>query len=722
MAEPISIQQLKDASLDVKSLEEAVNGDENVVVTTRLGETYPSVKGSIKKVFENGGLPAEPFATKALMTASALVDGDFAMVTDDMVNNGLYVKTAGAWVKSTYDVVAMTKSAVDESLFDLTPSVNIFDKSTVVNGAYVGSDGNIYSASGWSHSDFIPVVAGENYTVSSISREAGLVFFNLKSTGSPITISYNSSPDSVTITAPVGANYMVINYESPYNTTPKNVQVQKGSVVKPYEPFGVSRTIKPDLLLKIGETKPGEATIEPSSGQLTIDAGEVKLTVRAGSPISHYQSSVFNFIQDEFEGVITRYPNDDAAPLRIDNTDIGGNHGYYQSVITTTAAHGKTDADVGSTWSDSISEYVILFIESATVLSVTQKIANSTLPSGTAQLTHITGAANTAAIMVSSINSRQMYPVIKNHKITTIIDGKVQTTAITEKKTYSKNVTFHETYEVMAKNDLVAWLIANKGVAHASYDAIGSAFVENSYVFDVDAGCTIYSSLSSLKSVPFADWMMTQSSRLNDDSRKYYVPKSEPFTQDAVSYDFRSPRSMPVTALPSNRLLFTPATNDPLANPVDRLVQTTSNFGYATGFLPVLDAEPSKRLVNASDLYFEVVHTSLKVYPRLIDNSKTTLEVGDNYSAIAYRKYFKRDNKRTAKYLVRSTDADYLYLDWHTATTDTITLYDELIGRSFEVHEQSSNVTILSKFATDSITVRVDNSEPFGYLVLRFDK
>src|SRR5699024_6920114 len=100
----------KDASLDVKSLEEVVNGDENVVVTTRLGETYPSVKGSIKELFQNGGLPATPFATKALMTASALVDGDYAQVTDDTVNNGLYVKTAGVWVKSEYDPLTQAKA------------------------------------------------------------------------------------------------------------------------------------------------------------------------------------------------------------------------------------------------------------------------------------------------------------------------------------------------------------------------------------------------------------------------------------------------------------------------------------------------------------------------------------------------------------------------------------------------------------------------------------
>lgn len=55
MAEPISVQQLKDASLDVKSLEEVVNGDENVVVTTRLGETYPSVKSVIDNLISQSG-------------------------------------------------------------------------------------------------------------------------------------------------------------------------------------------------------------------------------------------------------------------------------------------------------------------------------------------------------------------------------------------------------------------------------------------------------------------------------------------------------------------------------------------------------------------------------------------------------------------------------------------------------------------------------------------
>ena len=100
---PISLEQLENASEDVEALGLAVNGDDTTTVTTRLNRTYPTLAKAIKEIFERGGLPATPFKTKALMTASALVDGKYAMVTDDTVNNGLYVKTAGTWVKSGYD-------------------------------------------------------------------------------------------------------------------------------------------------------------------------------------------------------------------------------------------------------------------------------------------------------------------------------------------------------------------------------------------------------------------------------------------------------------------------------------------------------------------------------------------------------------------------------------------------------------------------------------------
>lgn len=113
MAEPITIQQLTDASIDTDSLEVLVNGDENTDVNTRLGETYPSAKKAINTLFTNGGLPAKPFTTKALMTASTLANGSYAQVTDETTNNGLYLKTNGAWVKSGYDPVSTANTYAD---------------------------------------------------------------------------------------------------------------------------------------------------------------------------------------------------------------------------------------------------------------------------------------------------------------------------------------------------------------------------------------------------------------------------------------------------------------------------------------------------------------------------------------------------------------------------------------------------------------------------------
>lgn len=143
MADAITIQALQDASLDAKSLEEVVNGNEVKQVTTRKGETYPSVKKAIKTLFENGGLPAEPFATKAKMETdgASLADGQLAQVYNEAVNNGLYVKTAGAWVKSAYDPVGQSKEYTNAEVNERKKTVNIeLGKDT---HAFTDAEGNI---------------------------------------------------------------------------------------------------------------------------------------------------------------------------------------------------------------------------------------------------------------------------------------------------------------------------------------------------------------------------------------------------------------------------------------------------------------------------------------------------------------------------------------------------------------------------------------------------
>lgn len=114
MADAITIKALQDASLDAKSLEDVVNGDEAKQVITRKGETYPSVKKAIKTMFEAGGLPATPFKTKAEMESSELGDGAVAVVTTDSANNGYYIKDGSNWVVADFGISSILANEGEE--------------------------------------------------------------------------------------------------------------------------------------------------------------------------------------------------------------------------------------------------------------------------------------------------------------------------------------------------------------------------------------------------------------------------------------------------------------------------------------------------------------------------------------------------------------------------------------------------------------------------------
>lgn len=99
------LQAIDDAILDADSLEQFINGSDSETVLTRLSAEYPTLQKALKELFENGGI-AGRFKTLTDLQASSLVDGDYALVADDADDkNGIYIKEAGVWVKSKYDVV-----------------------------------------------------------------------------------------------------------------------------------------------------------------------------------------------------------------------------------------------------------------------------------------------------------------------------------------------------------------------------------------------------------------------------------------------------------------------------------------------------------------------------------------------------------------------------------------------------------------------------------------
>lgn len=199
-------------------------------------------------MFENGGLPATPFKTKALMTASALVDGKYAMVTDDTVNNGLFIKTAGDWVKSSYDPVsqasvdataksnaAKLQAVADANLYtdnktefkiDGAVGKNLFNKTKVTAGLALNDTGGTFNSSSRNVSSYIAVKPNVAYSFSNINKA---VFYDINK-----AFLQSNAGANANVISPATAAFVRIDInDNSLNTA----QIELGTVKTSYESY-----------------------------------------------------------------------------------------------------------------------------------------------------------------------------------------------------------------------------------------------------------------------------------------------------------------------------------------------------------------------------------------------------------------------------------------------------------------------------------------------------
>lgn len=103
----------------ISALQKFMTNNASTEVSVPAYGNIPSLQGYISTMFEHGGFPATPFNTKTLMTASVLVDGAYAVVTNDSDynKNGVYLKQDGEWLYMKYNpnqqVIAGINNAQD---------------------------------------------------------------------------------------------------------------------------------------------------------------------------------------------------------------------------------------------------------------------------------------------------------------------------------------------------------------------------------------------------------------------------------------------------------------------------------------------------------------------------------------------------------------------------------------------------------------------------------
>ena len=208
----------------------------NAMVTT-LGTGYQFA--GVATIDTNPGTPDAKVFYIANGKGTYEKFGGINVTEDDVVV--LYWDTA--WHKVSTGIASQAKlSELEGKINDLentiiVPEKNLFNKDALVNGRYVDySTGNYVSNSAFATSALIPIVGGENYTISCPNVSIQQFVFrdvngNYISGDSAVPTAYIK-----TITAPSNAFYIEVTLKIS-SAQEDTYQIEKGETATPYQPY-----------------------------------------------------------------------------------------------------------------------------------------------------------------------------------------------------------------------------------------------------------------------------------------------------------------------------------------------------------------------------------------------------------------------------------------------------------------------------------------------------
>lgn len=463
-----------------------------------------------------------------------------------------------------------------------------------------------------------------------------------------------------------------------------------------------------------------------------FDNNEVEFEGYYSTPISTLDSGISSAL------TVLKYSGDDIAPIKINNTYIGANHGAFFVQSITATGHGKTAEDCGSEWLDGSSNkwYIIRIVDVDTLWVLPENTGTSdvwtflTSLVGTT-LTHSANATHTGTITFSSPVLTQLKPAVKNHTKTVLLNG---VTPVTTDGIYTANyIDVRHSYDISNVPDLLAFVIANVGSTTApAFDdstIANVARIQLTYRHTNNGAVTVYSTINAVKAATLGYAGFIQGEAITPPSGgtlHQYIPRLNSFVLNTHTYDFTNIQDI-TNILDSADLL---SSNFSDANkPPDRFIQfskdSSSNkvFGFTLGYNPNVGiGKPATRKDNINSAGF--IHTTKKQYPRGITGSSTnivsTMPAGAVYDMVAFRapiNYTTYPNFTNVSWYYIGNDC-YFMFDIHNNYSGYITLPVELVGKQIENVDVHANVTINSAVTTnDGIAITVTSN--YGYGVLR---
>ncbi|MGM9536560.1 MAG: hypothetical protein ACI3VR_14945, partial [Intestinibacter sp.] len=602
---------------------------------------------------------------------------------------------------------------------------NLFNPDKFLNRKLISKNNTIVDNS--KYIGYMIELEPGTYTVSSKTRNVFQFDSNLSGKGLISTISDVTSDKPITFTIDV-KSWIGINFFA----DAIDMQLEKGNHATKFEPYNYTidklnftnnqiQKIKDGIINDKLNNDPNLLKIIKNNNQYTIYSKlNNKETIKYETEIEDVRNNCFNFVDTYLiknnKEILIHDQGDDITPIRTFYT-IGANHGYPCFSIP---INGQTTADIGTTWTDGTTDYVLADVENNKCIFLypytenEHGIINYSNINPIARLTSKTNTSNSNVLEISKLVIEQFYPSVNKHTYNVELDGKNLIDGIN----FGEEFNITEKYNILCYKALHEYLKNNVGkkLLKENLNTIdGVIELCINYKFKNNALVLINHTLKALKKVTLGNCGFLQSVRLNPNT-SHYIPNVKP----KGVWDFSQLTN--INSYKDNLKFYI---NDCINQkyPINRYVQHRNDaddnkIGFTAGYLPDIGNGANEERLKISTLWD--FRSTKKSYP--VGYSGGTLEPGAYMNFSMYRKYIATSELKdgeTNKTYMESGDSLYVFIDIHKNTVcDNLELPLKYIDKPIKVLEQSEGFELVNN-TVDVRGVNYNIKNNYGYAVLK---
>lgn len=413
---------------------------------------------------------------------------------------------------------------------------------------------------------------------------------------------------------------------------------------------------------------------------------------------------------------------DDIGPSSFNGTYIAGNHGFNCVDRITVTGHDKTDADIGSIWTDYRGKtFVLVYIYDADSLGFIQfndkmmsdGVMNYASPGVGTVMTHQSGATNTGSVTIEEVKATQAWKSWNHYTLRLFVDD-VEYDLAAGQMIAGDRIEFVTEYNVIYIPAMLTYLMENVGNNNSdsqNSDEITDHYAKIAirYSFNKNGSLSEYNSYYINKELKIGYIGLVQSISLKSgDKMPYtYLPDTD--------YEVLTLHDGSVTQRFSKSLW-----ND--ANKVPYRYYQFTDETAVKGVCLTYDrsigwGNNEKRLQHIDDA--GMFYTSTKMYPSFISGGY--LYPGDFFDGMA------------ARIPLYKVDEDITSIGWYWSNEDIIMMIDchQTVNKEILLPNYMNHLRIEKLDVTDSVNMEqtyIHNGKirfqctDYGYAVLRLYK